>query len=65
MKEIFDFNKIKRFLNSGKFNVLIDSLNGVMGSYARRVFEKEFGLNVDSLRNYVTLPDFGGKHPGN
>lgn len=63
MKQIFDFAKIKRLLNNGKFNVLIDSLCGVMGSYAKRVFVDEFGLKQDSLRNFVTLPDFGGKHP--
>jgi len=63
MKQIFDFNKIKSLLNNGKFNILIDSLCGVMGSYAKRVFVNEFGLKEDSLRNFVTLPDFGGKHP--
>ena len=63
MKKIFDFNKIKSQLNNGKFRILIDSLNGVMGSYAKRVFVDEFGLSEDSLRNFTTLPDFGGKHP--
>ena len=63
MKNIFDFASIRSLLNGGKFNVLIDSLCGVMGSYAKRVFVDEFGLQEDSLRNYVTLSDFGGKHP--
>ena len=63
MKKIFDFASIKSLLNSGKFNVLIDSLCGVGGPYTKRVFVDEFGLKEDSLRNYVTLPDFGGKHP--
>lgn len=63
MNSIFDFNKIKSLLNNGKFNVLIDSMHGVMGSYAKRFFVDVFGLKEDSLRNFVTLPDFGGGHP--
>ncbi|KAK4336927.1 hypothetical protein RND71_043533 [Anisodus tanguticus] len=63
MKEIFDFNKIKTFLSKGDFNILIDSLNGVMGPYTEKVFVDEFGLDKKCLRNYKPLPDFGGLHP--
>ncbi|ORX61085.1 hypothetical protein BCR36DRAFT_272066 [Piromyces finnis] len=64
MKEIFDFDLIKKFLSDNKdFKVLFNGLNGVTGPYAKRIFLKELGLSEESVMNCVPLPDFGGRHP--
>lgn len=67
MKEIFDFPKIKEYLATGcdgkPFPILINSLNGVMGPYAKRVFCDELGAPANSVVNCIPLEDFGGRHP--
>ncbi|KAF2863870.1 Phosphoglucomutase, first 3 domain-containing protein [Piedraia hortae CBS 480.64] len=63
LKEIFDFDLIKKFLsNHSDFKVLFDGLSGVTGSYGVDIFEKELGLK-NSTQNCVPKPDFGGHHP--
>lgn len=63
LKEIFDFDLIKSFLQTHKdFKVLFDALHGVTGPYGKAIFEKELGLS-SSTQNCVPLPDFGGGHP--
>ncbi|SCV00430.1 LAMI_0G04984g1_1 [Lachancea mirantina] len=68
LKEIFDFDLIKKFLVHQKatsgFKVLFDSLNGVTGPYGKAIFVNELGLDEkEALQNYVPEPDFGGLHP--
>lgn len=63
MKSIFDFPKIKTLLDKPNFKIRIDSLNGVMGPYSRRIFVDELGCSSDSVVNDIPLIDFGGKHP--
>ena len=63
MKTIFDFDRIRQYLKGSKARLLIDSLHGVMGPYAVRVFVQELGLSADSVCNAQALPDFGGHHP--
>ncbi|KAJ3313220.1 Phosphoglucomutase-2, partial [Gonapodya sp. JEL0774] len=64
MKEIFDFEEIKGFLQKSKnFRVLMDSMHGVTGPYTRRILVDELGLPKDSVMNAVPLEDFGGGHP--
>ncbi|CDH59112.1 probable pgm2-phosphoglucomutase [Lichtheimia corymbifera JMRC:FSU:9682] len=64
MKEIFDFNEIKTFLQSNKnFKVLFDGMHGVTGIYGERIFVQEFGLPPSSIMRSKPLPDFGGEHP--
>ena len=64
MKEIFDFDLIKDFLNSHKdFKVLFDGMHGVTGPYGVDIFQKELGLPASSTMNCKPLPDFGGGHP--
>lgn len=64
MKEIFDFDLIKSFLQTHKdFKVLFDALHGVTGPYGKAIFEKELGLSASSTQNCVPLEDFGGGHP--
>ncbi|ODQ63926.1 phosphoglucomutase [Nadsonia fulvescens var. elongata DSM 6958] len=64
LKEIFDFNLIKQFLQANpSFKVLFDSLNGVTGPYGKAIFIEELGLPITSVQNADPLPDFGGLHP--
>ncbi|KAJ3298904.1 Phosphoglucomutase-2 [Borealophlyctis nickersoniae] len=64
MKEIYDFASIKNFLQSRpSFKVLVDSMHGVTGPYAKRLLADELGLPESSSMNNVPLPDFGGGHP--
>lgn len=64
MKEIFDFDEIKTFLQSNKnFKVLFDGMHGVTGIYGERIFVQEFGLPPSSIMRSKPLPDFGGEHP--
>jgi len=66
MKQIFDFELIKKFISLQKpkgFKVLFDALNGVTGPYGKAIFIDELGLPLESIQNYVPKPDFGGLHP--
>lgn len=66
MKEVFDFDLIKRLFaseNGKKFRMLADSMHGVLGPYAERILVKELGASAESVINSKPLPDFGGKHP--
>lgn len=63
MKSIFDFQKIKSFLSTGKFKVCFDALNGVTGPYAIEILHKELGVPLNDLQNCSPKPDFGGLHP--
>lgn len=61
MKEIFDFSIIKEYLKSHK--ILINSLHGVTGPYAERIFGDELGASKESFIKTNILEDFGGGHP--
>lgn len=65
LKEIFDFDQIKKYLQANKdtVKVLFDGLNGVTGPYGRAIIVEELGLGENSIQNCVPLPDFGGWHP--
>ncbi|KAL1868358.1 Phosphoglucomutase-2 [Paecilomyces lecythidis] len=64
LKEIFDFDLIRDFLNTHKdFKVLFDGMHGVTGPYGVDIFQKELGLPASSTQNTTPLPDFGGGHP--
>lgn len=64
MKEIFDFDLIRNFLNTHQdFKVLFDAMNGVTGPYGVAIFQKELGLPASSTQNCVPKSDFGGGHP--
>lgn len=64
LKDIFDFDLIKSFLQSNpNFKILFDGLHGVTGPYGKRIFETELGLPSSSTQNCVSSPDFGGGHP--
>jgi len=61
MKSIFDFNLIKDHLKGIK--ILLNSLHGVTGPYAERIFGTELGAPSESFLKTTILPDFGGGHP--
>lgn len=63
MKEIFDFNAITEFLSLPNNSILIDSMNGVTGPYARRIFVEELGASQQSVIRSEPREDFGGHHP--
>ncbi|KAK9705298.1 hypothetical protein RND81_07G046100 [Saponaria officinalis] len=63
MKSIFDFQAIKKLLACPKFSFCYDSLHGVAGVYATRIFVEELGANESSLLNCTPKEDFGGGHP--
>ncbi|KAL1974059.1 hypothetical protein VTN31DRAFT_5619 [Thermomyces dupontii] len=64
LKEIFDFDLIRNFLNTHKdFKVLFDAMHGVTGPYGVAIFQKELGLPPSSTQNCEPKPDFGGGHP--
>lgn len=64
MKEIFDFDLIRDFLNTHKdFKVLFDGMHGVTGPYGVRIFQKELGLPASSTQHCEPKADFGGGHP--
>jgi phosphoglucomutase len=66
IKEIFDFELIKKFIKEQEprgFKVLFDALNGITGPYGKAIFIDELGLPESSIQNCIPLPDFGGLHP--
>ncbi|KAJ3398796.1 phosphoglucosamine mutase [Chytriomyces confervae] len=64
MKEIYDFSSIKNFFaQNPNFTVLMDSMHGVTGPYAKAILVNELGLPEKSVMNAVPLEDFGGGHP--
>ncbi|QPG73198.1 Phosphoglucomutase-2 [Brettanomyces nanus] len=66
LKEIFDFDLIKRFIKKSLpagFTFLFDGLNGVTGIYGKAIFVDELGLPVSAIQDCTPLPDFGGMHP--
>lgn len=63
LKEIFDFDVIKKFFASHPdFKVLFDGLSGVTGPYGKAIFEEELGL-TGATQNCEPSPDFNGGHP--
>ena len=63
MESLFDFDRIRQFLNSGQFRMCIDSLHAVTGPYAKEIFEKRLGAPEGTVQNGIPLEDFGGGHP--
>lgn len=67
MKEIFDFDKLKEFVNGTKtgtpLKMRIDSMNGVTGSYVNEIFLNVLGAKPDNVVHTTPLEDFGGLHP--
>ena len=63
MESLFDFDKIRQLLTSGKFRMCMDSMHAVTGPYATAIFEGKFGAPIGTVLNGVPKEDFGGGHP--
>ncbi|UIE38179.1 alpha-D-glucose phosphate-specific phosphoglucomutase [Leptodesmis sichuanensis] len=63
MKSLFDFDRIRELLTSGKFRMCMDSMHAVTGPYAHALFEKCLGAPAGTVMNGTPLEDFGGGHP--
>ncbi|MBE9115389.1 alpha-D-glucose phosphate-specific phosphoglucomutase [Lusitaniella coriacea LEGE 07157] len=63
MESLFDFEKIRNLLTSGKFRLCMDSMHAVTGPYARKILEGKLGAPEGTVMNGEPLEDFGGGHP--
>lgn len=62
LKTIFDFEAIKKLIARPDFSLAYDSMHGVQGPYARRVFVDELGAPEDCLMNAIPKDDFNKGH---
>lgn len=62
LKSIFDFTAIKALLDRPDFTMVYDSMHGVNGPYAKKVFIDELGQPADVLLNADPKEDFNGGH---
>ncbi|GKY92322.1 hypothetical protein MPSEU_000203300 [Mayamaea pseudoterrestris] len=62
LKSIFDFKTIKKLLDRSDFSMVYDTMHGVNGPYARKVFVEELGQPESVLMNAIPKDDFGGGH---
>ncbi|CAJ1425175.1 unnamed protein product, partial [Effrenium voratum] len=60
LKQCFDFESIKKLIAMPEFSMTYDSMCGVQGPYARKIFEGELGAAAGTCKNAEPLPDFGG-----
>jgi phosphoglucomutase len=60
MKTIFDFDKLKAFVNDKNFSMVYDSMHGVAGPFAKNIFGTQLGLDVSKMCiNSEPKVDFG------
>lgn len=62
LQKIFDFEAIKALIAREDFSFVLDSMWGVQGPYAKRVFVEELGAPASSLINDTPKEDFNGSH---
>ncbi len=63
MKQIFDFDRIRRLFNSGTFRMTFDAMHAITGPYAIEIFEHLLGAEPGTVINGIPKEDFGGGHP--
>jgi phosphoglucomutase len=61
LSQFFDFDLMRVWLKNHR--VVFDAMHAVTGPYARYLLNELLGAPLDSVRNAVPLPDFGGGHP--
>lgn len=62
LKTIFDFDAIKKLLDRPDFTMIYDTMHGVNGPYAKKVFVDVLGQSEDVCMNATPKNDFGGGH---
>ena len=62
LKTIFDFGAIKALLDRPDFTMIYDTMHGVNGPYAKKIFVEELGQPEDVCMNAVPKDDFKGGH---
>lgn len=62
LKSIFDFHAIKALLDREDFSMVYDTMYGVNGPYAKKVFVEELGQPESSCLNATPKDDFNGGH---
>merc|ERR1719460_2693401 len=60
LRQVFDFGAIKSLISRKDFSFVYDSMHGVQGPYAKKIFVDEFGAPASSLMNCEPKEDFGG-----
>lgn len=63
MTQLFDFDRLRDAIQSGKVRLQFDAMHAVTGPYAKRIFHELLGLDAALLHNVKPLEDFGGGHP--
>ncbi|RLJ17503.1 alpha-D-glucose phosphate-specific phosphoglucomutase [bacterium endosymbiont of Escarpia laminata] len=63
MQELFDFEQIHQFFNSGMFVMRFDAMHAITGPYAKRILEEILGAAPGTVINGKPKEDFGGGHP--
>jgi phosphoglucomutase len=63
LKELFDFSAIQKLVKRKDFKFVFDSMNGVGGLFAKKIFHDELGVDISNLQQIEPKPDFGGIHP--
>lgn len=62
LQSIFDFDAIKKLLDRKDFSMVYDSMYGVNGPYAKKVFVDILGQPESVLLNATPKDDFNGGH---
>lgn len=63
MTQLFDFDRLRGAIQSGKVRLQFDAMHAVTGPYAERIFRDLLGLDEALLLNVKPSEDFGGGHP--
>jgi phosphoglucomutase len=63
MERLFDFERIRELIGSGRFAMRFDAMHAITGPYAQEILVARLGAPEESVRNAVPLEDFGGGHP--
>jgi len=63
IEKIFNFSDVKTLLKIPHFKSLFDSLYGVTGPYAVKIFAETLGFPRHSCQGEIAKPDFNGGHP--
>ena len=63
MATIFDFDLIKKSIESEYITLCFDAMHAITGPYATRILEDILGAPEGTVINGIPLEDFGGGHP--